>query len=96
MSLSNDDYNAVKIGDSYFVDSNFLNSCEGAILHSSLHHVFMGDFMLKTPSGEIQFMRRSKEDHQSFTDFVGRPHYVCDNRDGELVKKLMVAMGVNL
>ena len=96
MSLSTDQYKAVKIGESIFVDSDFLNSCEGAILHSSLHHVFMGDFMLKTPSGVIQFIRRSKEDSQEFSDFGGRPHLVIDDCEGSLVQKLLVAMGIEL
>ena len=78
----------------HYVDSDFLNKCQGAILHSELKHLGFGDFLLATPHGNVTFLRTDYDNEllPLYDIFVGRPHSTTDTKNGELVKKLIVAL----
>lgn len=80
-----------KVGNQILVDSNFLNFCKGVLPNSELVHLGMGDFMLKTPKGEITFNRSGKLVGIG-DDFVGRPHRATDNKGGKLIDELIAEM----
>jgi hypothetical protein len=60
-----------------YVDSNFVNDCKGKIPLSDLVHVGMGDFVLKTPHGDIEFDRVS----ETFDGMSGRAHRMTGNKE---------------
>jgi hypothetical protein len=60
-----------------YVDSNFVNDCKGKIPLSDLVHVGMGDFVLKTPHGNIEFDRVS----ETFDGMSGRAHRMTGNKE---------------
>lgn len=69
-----------------YVDSNFLNGCQRKIPLSDLVHLGMGDFMLKTPHGNISFDRVSDQ----FDGMSGRAHKMTGNKElmDMLIKKM--------
>ena len=69
-----------------YVDSNFVNDCKGKIPLSDLVHVGMGDFVLKTPHGNIEFDRVSEQ----FDGMSGRAHRMTGNK--ELMDMLFTKM----
>jgi hypothetical protein len=60
-----------------YVDSNFVNDCKGKIPLSDLVHVGMGDFILKTPHGDIEFDRVSEQ----FDGMSGRAHRMTGDKE---------------
>jgi hypothetical protein len=60
-----------------YVDSNFVNDCKGKIPLSDLVHIGMGDFVLKTPHGNIEFDRVSEQ----FDGMSGRAHRMTGNKE---------------
>lgn len=69
-----------------YVDSKFVNDCKNKIPLSDLVHLGMGDFMLKTPHGNISFDRVSYQ----FDGMSGRAHKMTGNK--ELMDMLIKAM----
>ena len=69
-----------------YVDSNFVNDCKNKIPLSELVHLGMGDFMLKTPHGDISFDRVSYQ----FDGMSGRAHKMTGNKElmDMLIKKM--------
>ena len=69
-----------------YVDSNFVNDCKNKIPLSDLVHLGMGDFMLKTPHGDISFDRVSYQ----FDGMSGRAHKMTGNKQlmDMLIKKM--------
>ena len=69
-----------------YVDSNFVNDCKNKIPLSELVHLGMGDFMLKTPHGNISFDRVSYQ----FDGMSGRAHKMTGNKElmDMLIKKM--------
>lgn len=65
-----------KKGGENYVDSDFLNSCQRIIPLSNLVHIGMGDFVLKTPHGNINFDRVSYQ----FDGMSGRAHKMTGNK----------------
>ena len=75
-------------GKTIYVDTNFINLSKGILPGSSLEHMGFGEFYLKTPDGQIDFMRRGK----TINDFVGRAHEIEDTKGGKLVDALIKGM----
>ena len=69
-----------------YVDSNFVNDCKNKIPLSDLVHLGMGDFMLKTPHGDISFDRVSYQ----FDGMSGWAHKMTGNKQlmDMLIKKM--------
>ena len=76
-------------GEKWYVDSTFINKCQGVIPGSELKHMGMGEFYLETPNGTIQFDRMGGKD---FPGQVGRSHEMYDDVGGELVNQLISGM----
>jgi co-chaperonin GroES (HSP10) len=77
-----------KKGGEYYVDSNFINSCQNLLSGWTLKHAGFGEFYLQTPKGKIQFARMSER----FPNFVGRTHRMYDDADDKIVTDLIKAM----
>ena len=58
-----------------YVDSNFINMCQGVLPKSELKHYGFGDFYLETPEGNVDFYRTDFR----IKGFVGRTHRVGGN-----------------
>lgn len=80
-----------RVGNQTIVDSNFVNYSKGMLSGSELVHLGMGDFMLKTPKGDITF-NRSGNLVGIGQDFVGRPHRMTDNKGGKVIDELIDQM----
>ncbi len=80
-----------RVGNQTIVDSNFVNNSKGIVPNSELVHLGMGDFALKSPSGNIEFNRSGKLDGIG-QDFVGRPHRMTDDKNGKLVDVFLKLM----
>lgn len=70
----------------WYVDTEFMNKCQGLIPGSEMKHLGFGEFYLETPDGQVDFDRgRGKR----FEGQSGRSHWAYDNKHGKLVEKLV-------
>ena len=93
MSESNTKFVVRLDNDMFYCDSHFVQTSQGGILFSNLKHCGFGDFKLVTPKGNINFDRR---DDLKFDGFSGRTHLMTDGHNGELCKKLILALGYEI
>ena len=80
-----------RIGNQTIVDSNFVNYSKGVLPNSELVHLGMGNFSIKSQSGNIKFERSGKLVGIG-QDFVGRPHRMTDDKNGKLVDLFLKLM----
>ena len=77
---TNKDYKAhysINQDNKIYVDSNFINMCQGKLPNSELKHYGFGEFYLETPKGNVEFIRVDFR----IKGFVGRTHRVGGNPD---------------
>jgi hypothetical protein len=74
----------------HIADTEFMRRADRALPDFTMEHMGFGEFYLKGPDGaRIDFARGGPE----FEGQSGRSHYMYDNQGGELVNKLLDAMG---
>ena len=78
-----------KVGNKYYVDTNFISGINGAYPSSSVEHMGFGEFFLQTPDGRLDFNRMAGK---KFEGQVGRSHLLQDNSNGKLIKKAIKLM----
>lgn len=78
-----------KQGNDWYVDTNFINIVHFVYPGAVMEHMGMGEFVMKTPDGELEFDRMRG---RQFDGQVGRSHQIYDNANGNVVKKAIHLM----
>ncbi|MFA6234293.1 MAG: DUF2958 domain-containing protein [Bacteroidota bacterium] len=76
-------------GGKWYADTDFINKVQHVYPGATLEHMGFGEFVLKTPDGEMEFDRSRGKD---FPGQSGRSHLLYDNKNGKVVEKAIMLM----